>query len=192
MNSLIAIVALGFAMAACADTTTTTRAPVPPSAPPIVAPPPAFPPVTAPQVPAPAQRGDNCGLDPADMDRQTKIQCGLPGGSEPPEESGSPDGLPTDGLESSCSNAAWREQMGDAGDARCGAGSEGGSGESNTETPQDETYLRYQEEAGYPFSEEQYDELPGYLQCGTACGEEPTSGEVQRQHLCERGQEESC
>ena len=50
-----------------------------------------------------------------------------------------------------------------------------------------EEFQQFQQDSGYPHSFEEYDELPGYLQCGTACGREPTSGERQRAHLCERG-----
>lgn len=45
----------------------------------------------------------------------------------------------------------------------------------------------YKQDTGYPYSYEEYDQLPGYQQCGTACGKEPTSGEVQQQWLCEQG-----
>ncbi|RRO20683.1 hypothetical protein EIL87_02135 [Saccharopolyspora rhizosphaerae] len=54
-------------------------------------------------------------------------------------------------------------------------------------TGSEEDFQEYRQESGYPYSYEEHDRLPGYLQCGTACGQEPTSGEVQRQHLCERG-----
>ena len=45
----------------------------------------------------------------------------------------------------------------------------------------------YKQNTGYPYSYEEYDQLPGYQQCGTACGQEKTSGETQRQRLCEQG-----
>lgn len=45
----------------------------------------------------------------------------------------------------------------------------------------------YKQNTGYPYSYEEYDHLPGYQQCGTACGQEQTSGETQQQWLCEQG-----
>ncbi|MEV4643640.1 hypothetical protein [Saccharopolyspora sp. NPDC049357] len=45
----------------------------------------------------------------------------------------------------------------------------------------------YKQDTGYPYSYEEYDQLPGYQQCGTACGQEQTSGETQQQWLCEQG-----
>ncbi len=54
--------------------------------------------------------------------------------------------------------------------------------------PRDITeYERYQQDTGYPYSESQYDSLYGYQQCGTACGKEPTSGEIQREWGCQQG-----
>lgn len=61
-----------------------------------------------------------------------------------------------------------------------------------TESPAPEEFQQYQEETGYPHSYEEYEELPGHEQCGTACGQEPTSGEVQGEYLCEQGQAEAC
>lgn len=50
-----------------------------------------------------------------------------------------------------------------------------------------EEFRQFQQESGYPHSFAEYDDLPGYLQCGAACGQERTSGEEQRAHLCEQG-----
>lgn len=49
-----------------------------------------------------------------------------------------------------------------------------------------EEYWRNHPQAG--------DDRPGYMRCGTRCGEPPTSGEVQMQHACEKGyaQREDC
>ncbi|MHA6802912.1 hypothetical protein [Salinifilum ghardaiensis] len=132
------------------------------------------PPEPQPAPPGPVHRAppaetpppDNCGLDPADMDEATKAQCGLTGapeGTGPGEEtapggSGSPSG-----------------------------DEEGRVDDGADEVPAPEQYQRYREETGYPYDYEQYDQLPGYQQCGTACGQEPTSGEVQQQYGCEQG-----
>ncbi|SFS99592.1 hypothetical protein [Saccharopolyspora flava] len=45
----------------------------------------------------------------------------------------------------------------------------------------------YKQDTGYPYDYEDHDQLPGYQQCGTACGQEQTSGETQHQWLCEQG-----
>ena len=55
------------------------------------------------------------------------------------------------------------------------------------QAPQPDPYRSYQQRTGYPHDPAQYDQLPGYQRCGTACGREPTSGERQLRHLCERG-----
>ena len=225
MRRVIGIVVFGFALAACTEVTpTTTRAPGPAPAPPVVAPP-VLPPAPSAPPPRPPPLGD-CALDPADMSERTKVQCGLI----------ERESAPPDDLEVQCSDAEWRAQAGPEGDARCGTvpqpggsesspgtsepgtgtsepgtgssggGSSGGSesgssgdgtsegstpGESQDPAPNPQ-FEQYQDETGYPYSEQQYDELPGYLQCGTACGKEPTSGEVQREWLCRQGESESC
>ncbi|MEB3367873.1 hypothetical protein [Saccharopolyspora mangrovi] len=50
-----------------------------------------------------------------------------------------------------------------------------------------EEFRQFQRETGYPHSYAEYDELPGFQQCGSACGQKRTSGERQRAHLCEQG-----
>ncbi|MFC7342104.1 hypothetical protein [Saccharopolyspora griseoalba] len=47
-------------------------------------------------------------------------------------------------------------------------------------------YRSYQQRTGYPHEAERYEQLPGHQRCGTACGREPTSGEQQLRHLCDR------
>lgn len=44
----------------------------------------------------------------------------------------------------------------------------------------------FQRDSGCSNSVEEYDDQPGFAQCGSICGREPTTGE-QRAHLCERG-----
>ncbi|TWF91647.1 hypothetical protein [Saccharopolyspora dendranthemae] len=50
-----------------------------------------------------------------------------------------------------------------------------------------EEFQRFQRDPGYPHSVAEYDDLPRFAQCGSLCGREPTTGEQQRAHLCERG-----
>lgn len=65
-------------------------------------------------------------------------------------------------LEYNCSNSAWRQEMGAEGNRLCGgdpppvAESSGGSQDRNGDGV-----------------------ISGFERCGTACGEEPTSGEIQ-------------
>ncbi|MFC7343699.1 hypothetical protein [Saccharopolyspora griseoalba] len=127
---------------------------------------PAPPPTTQQVEPAPAPAeapADNCALDPADMDAKTKAQCGLPVGEPSTQTSG-----------------ATTPPEGDA------QAPEDDSSVPQTD-PDSPLYQQYREQTGYPYSEQQYDQLPGYQQCGTACGKEPTSGEVQQQWGCEQG-----
>ncbi|RRO19263.1 hypothetical protein EIL87_03895 [Saccharopolyspora rhizosphaerae] len=50
-----------------------------------------------------------------------------------------------------------------------------------------EEFRQFQRDSGYPHSFQEYDDLPGSERCGTACGQQRTSGEEQRAHLCEQG-----
>ncbi len=138
--------------------------------------------------PAPAPPPeDNCSLDPADMDQKTKIQCGVV--EKAPAPSPGAENLPPDSLEFKCSDPTWRANNGDHGDQQCGSDWDGSN---SGEVPQE--YQQYQEETGYPYSYEEYEQLPGYQKCGTACGQAPTSGETQLQYGCEQGYipEEQC
>ncbi|RRO18344.1 hypothetical protein EIL87_08960 [Saccharopolyspora rhizosphaerae] len=97
--------------------------------------PPPPPPSAPPAAPVEQTRptGDNCGLTPAEMDHQTKVECGrVEQPQQPPtveEQSSSGEG----DLESKCSGASWRSQMGDTGDAQCGTDWEDGNS-SNQDT----------------------------------------------------------
>ena len=129
--------------------------------------------VTVPAV-EPAPVTDNCGLSPADMDDKTKRQCGLtveepaPGSGEVAEVPGVtevPECSPGNELVPESPIGPYCDYAGDGSDE----------------------YQQYQDDTGYPYSEEEYDSLYGYQQCGTACGKEPTSGEVQQEYLCQQG-----
>lgn len=178
------IAGLALALSGCIGTSEEEPAPPPPSQ--GVEPAPA-PPAPAPEG-APAEAPtDNCRLDPADMDAKTKTQCGLTtgepstgpspgsGATTPPEGDHSFETFCSEGLlgpEQGCPSALTPEDDGP------------GSLYTNPESPQ---YQQYREDTGYPYPEEQYDELYGYQQCGTACGKDPTSGELQHQYGCEQG-----
>ncbi|WP_461156919.1 hypothetical protein [Saccharopolyspora tripterygii] len=99
------------------------------------------------------------------MDDKTKAQCGLL--DEAPATGGGSSG-----------GSGGRSEESD--------GTPGGGGGS-TGSDSDSTYEQFQDRTGYPYSEDEYEQLPGYLQCGTACGKEPTSGEMQQQYGCEQG-----
>lgn len=114
------------------------------------------------------------------MDYKTKVQCGL--------------------VEETESESATESETETETTPECGEGNVlvpdspigpycdyAGTGEEEQSTEPSSEYEQYQQDTGYPYSEEQYDELPGYQQCGTACGKEPTSGETQLEYLCQQG-----
>lgn len=145
--------------------------------------------------PAPAEAPtDNCGLEPAYMDEATKVQCGLiPEDPAPGNDSGGrgtfDNGEPIpyepdwSSFEAQCQSGVLTVEDG-CSSANTPEDDGPGSLYTNPESPQ---YQQYREDTGYPYPEEQYDELHGYQQCGTACGKDPTSGQLQHQHGCEQG-----
>ncbi|GAA2345937.1 hypothetical protein GCM10009854_23510 [Saccharopolyspora halophila] len=180
------IAGLALALSGCIGTAEEEKpAPPPPSVSEQEQPPPSQDVEPAPAAPPAGSPADNCELNPADVDAQTKARCGLstsgsstgpsPGSGAPPEGDHSFETFCSEGLlgpEHGCPSALTPEDDGP------------GSSYTNPESPQ---YQQYREDTGYPYPEEQYDELHGYQQCGTACGQDPTSGELQHQHGCEQG-----
>lgn len=163
-----AVAALGFAVVMVAGSACTWgSSPAPPTNPP-PAPGPTRTAVPPPGADAPAAPMDNCGLNPADMDDKTKAQCGLL------------EKEPATGGEDTSDGSSGRPEDSDG-------APHGGSGDGSTGSGGDSTYEQFQDRTSYPYNEDEYEQLPGYLQCGTACGKEPTSGEIQQQYGCEQG-----
>ncbi|QGK69354.1 hypothetical protein GIY23_07265 [Allosaccharopolyspora coralli] len=155
--------------------TTVVQSPAPPPAPPVPSPPPAPP-------------TDNCGLAPSDMDDATKVQCGLLPESvtaptpaqEMPNCTGNNVLVPESPVGPYCDFGGFGSEE------SVPAEPEPGSSSGTNQTPGD-LYEQYRQETGYPYSEEDYDSLYGYQQCGTACGKEPTSGQQQHEWGCQQG-----
>ena len=163
------VAALGFAAVMFAGSACTwSGPPPPPNSPPLAPTRSAVPAPLPPGAGAPATPGDNCGLNPAEMDDKSQGQCGQV------------ENAPATGGEGSSNGSSGQSEDSDGAPGGGSGGGSIGSGGSST-------YERFRDHTGYPYSEDEYEQLPGYLQCGTACGEEPTSGEIQQQYGCEQG-----